>query len=111
MSATRWNLKLTFVICLSVALSSVAYSQTCKDPEYIIKRMIDTGFFGGHDQKVIGSLGDVGAVLASKVLAGRDLTEHIIDGTLMVIEESFADPSFVETVGDRQPRTAILILR
>lgn len=104
-------MKLTFVFCLGVALSSVAYSQTGNDPEYIIRRMIDTSFFEGHDQKVIGRLGDAGAVLVTKVLAGRDLTTRAIDNALMVIVDSFTDPSFVETVGDRQPRTALLVLR
>jgi hypothetical protein len=103
--------KLTLAVCLGLILSGVAYSQAVNDPEHIIRRMIDTGFFEGHDQKVIGRLGDGGAVLVTKILAGRDLTPSTIDNVLMVIEESFADPSFVEAAGDRQPRTALLVLR
>lgn len=104
-------MKLTLAVCLGFILSSVAYSQAVNDPGLIIRRMIDTGFFEGHDQKVIGRMGDAGAVLVTKILAGRDLTPNTIDNALVVIEGSFADPSFVETAHDRQPRTALLVLR
>jgi len=73
--------------------------------------MVDTGAFEGHDQKVIGRLGDGGEVLLTKILAGRDLTSNTIENALVVLGGIFADPTFVETTGDRQPRTALLLLR
>jgi hypothetical protein len=103
--------KLTLAIGVALILSSAAYGQTGSDPEHVIKRMFDTASYEGHDQKVIGRLGDVGAVLVTKILAGRDLTQQTIDTALVVIEGSFADPNFVEAASDRQPRTALLLLR
>ena len=73
--------------------------------------MIDTGFSDGHDQKIIGRLGDTGAVLVTKILAGRDITPNAIENALVVVEGSFADPSLVEATGDRQPRTAMFVLK
>jgi len=104
-------MRLTFAICVSLILSTLAYSQSGNDPEYVIKRMVDTGAFEGHDQKVIGRLGDGGAVLLTKILAGSDLTSNTIDNALVVLAGIFADPSLVETTSNRQPRTALLLLR
>ncbi len=101
----------TLAICGALILSSLAYSQTGNDSKHAIKRMFDTGLLDGHDQKLIGRLGDAGAVLVTKTLAGRDLTSDTIDTALVVIAGSFADPSFVEATADRQPRTALLVLR
>jgi hypothetical protein len=103
--------RLILAICLGLILSGPVQSQAGNDPEHVIRRIIDTGFLEGHDQKVIGHLGDAGAVLVTKILAGRDLTSGIIDNALIVIGGSFADPSFVDAAGDRQPRTALLLLR
>lgn len=86
-------------------------AQTVNDPESVIKRMIDTGFLEGHDQKVVGRLGDAGAVLVTKILAGRDLTSNTSGNAVLVIEELFVDPSLVETASDRQPRTSLFILK
>ena len=104
-------MRLTLAIYAGLILSSLAYCQDGNDPEYVIMRMVDTGAFEGHDLKVIGRLGDGGAVLLTKILAGRELTSDTIDTALVVIAGAFADPSFVEAVGDRQPRTALLVLK
>ncbi len=105
-------MRFTLAICLSLVLSSVVHGQAGKnDPEQVIKRMIDTGFSDGHDQKIIGRLGDTGAVLVTKILAGRDITPNAIENALVVVEGSFADPSLVEATGDRQPRTAMFVLK
>src|SRR5215475_10005494 len=85
-------------------------SQPPSAPEAIIKRVIDSGISEGHDQKVIGQLGDGAAVLATKILAGRVPTPTNIDMSLVVLRSAFADPSFVEAT-DREPRTALLLLR
>lgn len=92
-------------------MSSFAFGQTENDPERIIRRIIDSGSFEGHDQKVIGHLGDAGAVIVTKIFAGRDLTKENVDAALVVIDGLFADPSFIQANSDRQPRTALLLLR
>jgi len=96
---------------LGLVLLVPAHAQTGSEPEHIVRRNIDLGVFEGHDQKVIGGLGDAGAVLVTKILAGRDLTSNTIDNALVVIEAVFADPSSVKNAADRQPRTALLLLR
>lgn len=65
----------------------------------------------GWDQKVLVHLGDAGAVLATKVLADRNLTPKTIGSALIVVENSFAEPKLVEVTADREPRTSLLLLR
>jgi hypothetical protein len=104
-------MRLTIAFCLSMIPLSVAYGQAGNDPQQVVARMVQTGVFEGHDQKVVGRLGDAGAVLLTKIIAGKDLTSTTIGNALLVIEESFADPSLVETKGDKQPMTSLLVLR
>ena len=101
----------TLVICLTIILSALGNAQAGGDPERIIRRIVDGGISEGHDQKVIGPLGDASAVLITKILSDRNLTSQTIDNVLVVLEGSFADPTFVEITSDREPRTALLLLR
>jgi hypothetical protein len=103
--------RLTFAICIGLALSGIASGQAGNDPEQVVKQVIDTGLLDGHDQKVILRLGDAGAVLATKVLSDRELTSKTIGGALIVIESSFGGLKLVGADGDQQPRTALLLLR
>ena len=84
---------------------------TPSEPEQVIARIIDSGMFEGHDQKVIGWLGDAAAVLVTKHLSQRHLSQTDIEMTLIVLIGAFADPSFVTNEADRQPRTTLLVLR
>jgi hypothetical protein len=104
-------MKTTSALCVCLLLIGLGEGQTVARPEDIISRMIETGVLDGHDQMVIGRLGDGGAVLVTKVLGDRDLTSSTIDNTLIVIGRLFADPTFVEPAADRQPKTALLILK
>jgi hypothetical protein len=79
-------------------------------PEQAIARIIDFGG-EGHDQQVIGWLGDAAAVIVTKHLSQRHLSQADIDMTLIVLIGAFADPSFVRSEADRQPRTTLLVLR
>jgi hypothetical protein len=85
--------------------------RTPSEPEQVIARIIDSGAFEGHDQKVIGWLGDAAAVIVTKHLSQRHLNQRDIDMTLIVLIGAFADPSFVRNEADRQPRTTLLVLR
>lgn len=104
-------MRLTLAIFLTLIPLSLAHGQSGDDPEQVVTRMIQTGFFEGHDQKVVGRLGDAGAVFATKILAGKDLTPATIGNTLVVIQESFVDLSLVDAPSERQPKTALLVLR
>jgi hypothetical protein len=103
--------KLTLAICLGLILASIVHAQEGGSPEYVVGHIISSGLIEGHDQYVLSRLGDAGAVLVTKVLAGGDLTSKRIGSALTVIQDSFADPSLVELTGDRQPRTSLLVLR
>ena len=104
-------MRATLVICLTVILSALGNIQAGGDPERIIRRIVDDGISEGHDQKVIGRLGDAGAVLITKILSDKNLTSKTIDNVLVALEGSFADPALVEVASDREPRTALLLLR
>jgi hypothetical protein len=88
-----------------------AYGQQTPDPEQIVRRIIDDGVYEGFDQKMIGHMGDAGAVLVARVLAGRDLAPQTIDNALVILDSAFADPNLVEVSVNKEPRTALLLLR
>ena len=67
--------------------------------------------FEGHDDKVIGKMGDAAAVTITKVIGGRDLRSSDISTVLLVLNSAFADPLFVDRVSDREPRTTLFLLR
>jgi hypothetical protein len=104
-------MRLALATCVWLLLCGVAHGQAGTDAEHVIRREIDTGLFDGHDTKVIGGVGDAAAVLVTKILGGRDLTTPDIDSVLIVFHDSFADPSFVNIAADREPRTALFVLK
>jgi hypothetical protein len=83
-------------------------SQQTNTPERAIGRMIDSGVFEGHDEKLILGIGDTAAVVVTKILAGRDLSAQQIDNTLAVLNMAFGG---VESGPDAEPRTALFVLR
>jgi hypothetical protein len=103
--------RVTLVVILGLALSGAAYGQGGNDPEQVVRRVVNTGMIQGWDQTLLLHLGDAGAVLATKVLADGKLTPKTIGGALIVVENSFAEPKFVEVTADREPRTSLLLLR
>lgn len=104
-------MRATLIVILGLVLSGAANGQAGSDPEHVVKQIINTGMIQGWDQKLLFHLGDAGAVLATKVLADRNLTPKAISGTLIVIENCFAQLKFVEVTADREPRTSLLLLR
>jgi hypothetical protein len=103
--------RVTLVIILGLALSGAAYGQGGNDPERVVRQVVNTGMIQGWDRTLLVHLGDAGAVLTTKVLAGGDLTPKTIGAALIVLENSFAEPKFVEIIADREPRTSLLLLR
>jgi hypothetical protein len=69
--------------------------------------MIDSGFFDGHDQKLIAGTGDAAAVVVTKILGGRELSPRQIDYTLAVLNMAFAG---VASGPDAEPKTALFVL-
>ena len=104
-------MRITVVVILGLFLLGAASGQGESNPEQVVKQVINTGMIQGWDQKLLVHLGDAGAVLVTKVLADRNLTPKTIGGALMVVENSFAEPKFVEVTADREPKTSLLLLR
>lgn len=92
-----------------IALSYPTSGQTETAPEQTIRRMMDCGCLEGHDQKILGGMGDGAAVLITKVVAGRSLTDTEMDSILLVLNISFAGTA--QAASDRQPKTALFVLQ
>ena len=94
----------------ALVLVPASISSQTLSPEQVIRRIIETGTFEGQDQKIIGGMGDAAAIVVTRVLAGRAVGTAEIDSVLVVLDSCFADPSMV-TAADREPRTALFVLR
>src|SRR4030095_1988451 len=94
----------------ALVLVPASISSQTLSPEQVIRRIIETGTFEGQDQKIIVGMGDVAAIVVTRVLAGRAVGTAEIDSVLVVLDSCFADPSMV-TAADREPRTALFVLR
>lgn len=105
------NLKCTVLACVLMLPNLTVIPNSQSESERIIRRMIKTGTYEGHDSKVIGPMGDEAAVIAAKVLGGRALSTPEMDTVLTILYQSFADPSQVDGADSRKPRTALLLLR
>jgi hypothetical protein len=95
-----------FLLCVACSALCQSMSQ-----EQVIRRMIDTGVSEGHDQKVIGGMGDAAAVMVTKILADRKVSPSEVDSVLVVLDSSFADPRAIDVASDREPRAALFLLR
>ena len=80
-------------------------------PEDVIRRIIASGGYEGHDIKIIGNLGDAAAVTITKVLAEQKPKPGQIDSVLLILTNAFADPSIVPISSDQKPRTAFFVLQ
>jgi hypothetical protein len=103
--------RIALLAFVSVALLTSAFGQAVNDRERVIRRTIDQGISEGWDQKILGGMGDAAAVLLTKILGGEDLNPTKIDMSMVVLYEAFADPRTVEPASEREPRTALLLLR
>ena len=100
------------IAALLIVLTSMypVFAPESTSQEHVIARMIETGTFEGHDQKVIGPMGDAAGVIVTKVVSGKPLTSSQIDAILVVLQGAFADPRMIENLADRQPRTTLFVL-
>jgi hypothetical protein len=102
----KWLLGVLALLCVVCSALCQSLSQ-----EQVIRRMIDTGVLEGHDQKVIGGMGDASAVMVTKILADRKVSPSEVDSVLVVLDSSFADPRAIDIASDREPRAALFLLR
>jgi hypothetical protein len=101
----RWLLGVLILLCVACSAPCQSMSQ-----EQVIRRVIDSGFSEGHDQKLIGGMGDAAAVMVTKILADRKVSPSEADSVLVVLDSAFADPRAISIESDREPRTALFVL-
>ena len=99
---------LAILMFLSVAVSSPAQDLSAAQ---VVQRIMDNGSLDGHYNKIMGETGDAAAVMLTKFLAGRNVGSTEIDNALLVLNLSFADPSLVVLPSDREPKTALFVLK
>src|SRR5712692_8905538 len=104
-------MKLLLAIFASVAFSSLAPCQTGTSPESEIRRIMQSDGYEGHDEKIIGRMGDRAALAITKVVGNKDLTADDINSILLIIHTSFAAPKIIEIESDREPRTTLFVLK
>ena|ERR1700732_1521619 len=91
---------------LLVPISALCHERS--PAEEAIERIINMGFLEGHDQKVIGGLGDNAAVIVTKVVGERKLSAAQIDRVLLVLMSAFGD---ISATPDREPKTTLFVLQ
>jgi hypothetical protein len=79
--------------------------------EGTINRVLKTGAITGWDTKWLSTTGDAGAVVITKELSDAPLSDFDIDAALGVLDFCFYDPRNILGRADREPRTALLLLR
>jgi hypothetical protein len=79
--------------------------------EELIARTLSTGLYDGHLTKQVRMLGDAAAVTLTKVLGEKSLTDIEVDTVLTVVSDAFSELTLVAVVSDREPRTALLLLK
>ena len=108
-------MKVSLILLVSIGLfplqTTPAYVQSGDDPHLVIERIIETGLIEGHDAKVIGGMGDAGAIMLAKVLSDRDLRQQDLGGGLWILADAFAGDRCFSLDSDRKPWAAFLLLR
>lgn len=104
-------MKLSVAILALLLFSGIANCQTAPSSEQEIGRIMQSSGYEGHDDKVIGRMGDAAAVAITKVIGDKDLTADDIERILLIIHMSFAAPRIIEVESDRQPRTTLFLLK
>lgn len=94
-------------VCFYLGMSTSIDSQVTSTSEEAIARIIDSGLLEGHDQKVIGGIGDAAAVIVTKVVRGRELQSSQVLNVLIVLNMAFGD---AVNGPDCEPKTTLFVL-
>src|SRR6266852_2122196 len=100
-----------FCIGTSALCQNVASQPSPSSLQEVIRSALERSAIDGHIQKQLGKMGDAAGVSITKVLAEKAINENDVKIVLALLRLSFADPGAVETVADREPRTALFVLR
>lgn len=108
-------MKLSIYIYLCLVLCAGGTCQTNSQPhiatsEEVISNAITFGAIEGQTQKQVARMGDAAAVSVTRVIAEKNVDKNSAEVILIIIRSSFADPSGIQIVSDREPRTALFVL-
>jgi hypothetical protein len=84
------------------------------DAEHTVRTALaqfSQGLYTSWAEKDLNRLGDASSVALTKVLRDKDLNAADVDHILAVITMSFAAPKLIQVDSDRQPRTALFVLK
>jgi hypothetical protein len=108
------TLKFGILLCI---FSGLAASQEGTAPEAaekavqaVMSRASD-GAYTSWDEKELDKLGDAAAVALTKVVGEKDLNPDEIKQVLLILTLSFNAPRMIAIEADKQPRTALFILK
>jgi hypothetical protein len=101
-------MKVPIALLFALFISVFCWGQIAASPEEAITRIINSGLLEGHDQKVIGGMGDAAAVIVTKVVGDKKLTTSQVDSVLIILNSAFGA---VEASAEREPKTALFVLR
>jgi hypothetical protein len=105
-------MRIPAAVCVCVALSNAALAQ---EPPRTLEQTIDTAVFGccleGWGVKQMRRAGDSAAVALTRVLTDRELSSNQIDTAAYILESAFSEPRLIEKAPDREPKTALFVLR
>ena len=76
-----------------------------------IERFLFGGFIEGHDIKRLRWAGDSTAVAMTKVISDHKITKEQIDSAVYILNAAFSDATGIEFAPDREPRSALFVLR
>ena len=104
---------LLLIGAFALAAVCAAQSQQVRDRTLAeaIDRVMKTGLFWGFDEKALSRGGDAGAVATTRILADRELTDAEVGALSGTTESCFRRLTWVWQAADREPRTALLLLR
>ncbi|MGC2660686.1 MAG: hypothetical protein WA324_22245 [Bryobacteraceae bacterium] len=105
-------MKLWAKLSLCIVLSGDALAQH-REPtlQQIIEKFVFGGYIEGYGDKAMRRGGDSTSVALTKVLSSHVLNRDKIEDALYVLDMAFSNPSLIDNPPDRDPRTALFVLR
>lgn len=102
-------MKAYLIVAVLLALTYSAKGQQGEDLEQAVRTSIFTGVSEGQRVKEIQRAGDAAAVMITKVVADRQLTDAEREIALDLLQQAFSRLSWVTAPADREPRAALFV--
>jgi hypothetical protein len=107
-------MRLLRLILLFMVFSGVSFCQVPDQTENSVAtllKQLSSGYVTGFAEKPVNRLGDAAAVALTRIVADSKPSPKDVENMLVVLREAFGRPSIVVIESDRQPRTALFVLR